>query len=103
MNQLTAQTELEKMGKKAQTVLTWEQAKQEGAFIKKGAQSFVLTGYDKDAGEGVALCFGCPSRIASCNQKVLDRFGVAEVQGSLHEEHNGHGSQNKEGGICSRA
>lgn len=52
VNQITAQIELDKMQRKSQTVLTWEQAKQEGAFIKKGAQSFVLTGYDKDAGEG---------------------------------------------------
>lgn len=52
VNQLTAQVELDRMGRKSQTVLTWEQAKQEGAFIKKGAQSFVVTGYDKDAGEG---------------------------------------------------
>lgn len=52
VNQLTAQIELDKMGRKSQTVLTWEQAKQEECFIKKGSQSFVLTGYDKDAGEG---------------------------------------------------
>lgn len=52
VNQLTAQIELDRMGRKSQTVLTWEQAKAEGCFIKKGAQSFVLTGYDKDAGEG---------------------------------------------------
>lgn len=52
VNQLTAQVELDRMGRKSQTVLTWEQAKNEGCFIKKGAQSFVLTGYDKDAGEG---------------------------------------------------
>lgn len=52
VNQITAQIELDKMQRKSQTVLTWEQAKQEGAFIKKGAQSFVLTGYDKDAEEG---------------------------------------------------
>ena len=52
VNQLTAQIELDKMGKKSQTVLTWEQVKQEKYLIKKGSQSFVLTGYDKDAEAG---------------------------------------------------
>ena len=33
VNQLTAQVELDRMGRKSQTVLTWEQAKHEGAFI----------------------------------------------------------------------
>lgn len=52
VNQLTAQIELDRMGSKAQTVLTFEQAKAEGAFIRKGARSFVITGYDKDAPDG---------------------------------------------------
>lgn len=82
VNQLTAQVELDRMGRKSQTVLTWEQAKQEGAFIKKGAQSFVVTGYDKDAGEGQS------------KSKVYHVFAAGDVnngkaiQGALNKNAN---------------
>ena len=82
VNQITAQIELDKMQRKSQTVLTWEQAKQEGAFIKKGAQSFVLTGYDKDAGEGQS------------KSKVYHVFAAGDVsnsktiQGALNKNAN---------------
>ena len=82
VNQLTAQIELDRMGRKSQTVLTWEQAKAEGCFIKKGAQSFVLTGYDKDAGEGQS------------KSKVYHVFAAGDVsngkiiQGALNKNAN---------------
>lgn len=82
VNQLTAQVELDRMGRKSQTVLTWEQAKQEGTFIKKGAQSFVVTGYDKDAGEGQS------------KSKVYHVFAAGDVnngkaiQGALNKNAN---------------
>ena len=82
VNQLTAQVELDRMGRKSQTVLTWEQAKAEGCFIKKGAQSFVLTGYDKDAGEGQS------------KSKVYHVFAAGDVsngkiiQGALNKNAN---------------
>ncbi len=82
VNQLTAQVELDRMGRKSQTVLTWEQAKNEGCFIKKGAQSFVLTGYDKDSPEG------------SSKSKVYHVFAAGDVnngkaiQGALTKNSN---------------
>lgn len=82
VNQLTAQIELDRMGRKSQTVLTWEQAKAEGCFIKKGSQSFVLTGYDKDAGEGQS------------KSKVYHVFAAGDVsngkiiQGALNKNAN---------------
>ena len=36
------------MGSKAQTVLSFEDAKAAGTYIKKGSKSILLTGYDKD-------------------------------------------------------
>lgn len=82
VNQLTAQVELDRKGRKSQTVLTWEQAKNEGCFIKKGAQSFVLTGYDKDSPEG------------SSKSKVYHVFAAGDVnngkaiQGALTKNSN---------------
>lgn len=82
VNQLTAQVELDRKGRKSQTVLTWEQAKNEGCFIKKGAQSFVLTGYDKDSPEG------------SSKSKVYHVFAAGDVyngkaiQGALNKNSN---------------
>ena len=48
VNQLSAQIELDNMGSKAQTVLSFEDAKAAGTYIKKGSKSILLTGYDKD-------------------------------------------------------
>ncbi|MCI6480484.1 MAG: ArdC-like ssDNA-binding domain-containing protein [Candidatus Treponema excrementipullorum] len=48
VNQLSAQIELDNMGSKAQTVLSFEDAKEAGTYIKKGSKSILLTGYDKD-------------------------------------------------------
>ena len=48
VNQLSAQIELDNMGSKAQTVLSFEDAKATGTYIKKGSKSILLTGYDKD-------------------------------------------------------
>ena len=48
VNQLSAQIELDNMGSKAQTVLSFEDAKTAGTYIKKGSKSILLTGYDKD-------------------------------------------------------
>ena len=48
VNQLSAQIELDSMGSKAQTVLSFEDAKAAGTYIKKGSKSILLTGYDKD-------------------------------------------------------
>ena len=48
VNQLSAQIELDNMGSKAQTVLSFEDAKASGTYIKKGSKSILLTGYDKD-------------------------------------------------------